>query len=193
MRSQNPNYTYLLGDTDLASVTEQSDLGLTVTTDFKFKTHVNKIVAKANGRIAMIRRTFTYLDKEIFIPLYKTLIRPLLEYCVQVWSPNQVGLKKILERAQNRATKLVPELRNLPADERLAMLHLPTLQERRDRGDLIEMFKIIRGIVNIEANSFFTLRQNPGGYITRGHSLTLSKPRYKTIRRYTYFDVRAIN
>ena len=71
------------------------------------------------------------------------LVRPLLEYCVQVWSPHLRKYIKLIEGVQRRATRLVPELSDLPYEERLKQLKLTTLEERRVRGDMIETYKII--------------------------------------------------
>ena len=81
----------------------------------------------------------------MFMNLYPVLIRPHLEYCVQVWSPHWVKDINLVEGVQRRATKLVPELKHLSYEERLKRLDLTTLEERRTRGDLLEMYKIIMG------------------------------------------------
>ena len=67
----------------------------------------------------LIKRTFTCMDKEMFFPLFKTLIRPHLEYATVVWSP---FLKKdifLIENVQRRATKIVKNISNLSYEERL--------------------------------------------------------------------------
>ena len=86
-----------------------------------------------------------HLDKEMFLTLYKSLIRPQLEYANQVWSPRLSKHVTMLENVQRRATQLVPELKELNYEERLRTLKLPTLAYRRLRGDLIEVYKIMSG------------------------------------------------
>ena len=71
------------------------------------------------------------MDKDIFMNLYPVLVRPLLEYFVQVWSPYKKKYINIIESVQCRATKLIPGLKNLPYEERLTKLGLTTLEERR--------------------------------------------------------------
>ena len=70
---------------------------------------------------------------------------PHLEYCVQAWRPY---LKKtnLMEGVQRRATKLVPSMRYYSYEERLKFFNLITLETRRIRGDLIEVFTILNGI-----------------------------------------------
>ena len=83
----NPGHTYTMGDTELSETTEEKDLGVLVDNKLQFDKHIKGIVNKANRMLGMIRIGFSCLDKEIFLYLYPVLVRPLLEYCVQVWSP----------------------------------------------------------------------------------------------------------
>ena len=101
------------------------------------------MVDKANRMLGLIRIGFDCLNKEIFMNLYPALVRPLLEYCVQVWSPHKRKHVNLIEGVQRRATKLVPELKNLPYEERLKKLGLTTLEDRRIRGDMIETYKMM--------------------------------------------------
>jgi len=78
--------------------------------------------------------------------LYKSLVRSHLEYAYSVWYPKRSIDVDKLERVQKRATKLIPELSNKPYKDRLMALNLPTLKYRKCRGDVIELFKIVKGI-----------------------------------------------
>ena len=93
--------------------------------------------------MAVARKTFDCLDKEIFLYIYKGLVRPHLEYASSVWAPHLIKHIEAIEAVQRRATKLVPGMANLPYDERLKKLKLPTLAYRRCRGDLIQVFKLM--------------------------------------------------
>ena len=70
----------------------------------------NKAYAKAMQSLGLIKKTFTHLTKESFLILYKTYIRPHLEYCASIWNPYLAGNIDELEQIQQRATKLVPGL-----------------------------------------------------------------------------------
>jgi len=78
--------------------------------------------------------------------MYKSLVRSHLEYANSVWYPKRKMNVEKLERVQKRATKLIPEISKKPYREWLQILKLPTLKYRRYRGDMIEVFKIIKGI-----------------------------------------------
>ena len=114
----------------------------------------------------------------------------LLEYCISAWSPHYVKDKELLERIQHRFTRMIPELRNLPYLQRLEELKLWTLEERRTRADLIEVYKIIRGISSVSFDTFFEFHQYGQ---TRGHSFKLMKKRASTELRHHFFSERVIN
>jgi len=98
--------------------------------------------------------------------------------------------KKLLERIQHRFTRMIPELKNLPYLKRLEELKLWTLQERRTRADLIEVYKIIRGISSVSFDTFFEFHQYGQ---TRSHSFKLMKKRASTDLRHHFFSESVIN
>ena len=89
----------------------------------------------------MIRRNITYKESSLIVSVYKAIVRPHLEYCVQAWKPYLRKDIDMLEKRQRRATKLIPGLRDLRYEERLKECGLTTLETRRLRGgDQIEVF-----------------------------------------------------
>ena len=93
--------------------------------------------------MGLIRRTFSFLDCELFRKLYTTFVRPHLEYAQAVWSPHLTKHINMIEQVQIRATKHINGLSDLDYSERLKKLDLPTLRYRRARGDMIEIYKHI--------------------------------------------------
>jgi len=101
--------------------------------------------AKASRMLSAISRTIKFKDTYILLSLYKSLVRPHLEYCTSAWSPYYVKDKELLEKVQHRFTRMFPDLRNLPYLQRLEELKLWSLEDKRTRSDLIEVYKIING------------------------------------------------
>ena len=183
---------YTMGGENLKVTLEEKDLGVLIDNKLDFGNHIRAITNKANRMLGMIKIGFTCMDKEIFMNLYPVLVRPLLEYCVQVWSPHKQKHIDTIEKVQRRATKMVPALRNKPYEERLAALGLTKLVERRYRGDMIETYKIISGKENINREKFFqmaTKRGNPD--LLRGE--IISKQRSKKNLRANTFSQRVVN
>ena len=85
--------------------------------------------------------------KKLIIPLYKAIIRPHLEYCIQEWRPHCKKDIDMLECIQRRATKIIPEMRDLSYIEHLKECCLITLETRRLRGDQIEVFQDIEWVL----------------------------------------------
>ena len=124
----------------------------------------------------------------MFTILYKSLVRPILEYASPVWSPYLKKDIMRLEKVQRRATKLIPSLHNLSYSERLVKLGLPTLTYRRDRQDLVQVFNILN---SDPTTHLFTLDtdhrlRNNGRYIKKTEH-------YNGMIRQKFFTQRIIN
>ena len=96
--------------------------------------------------LGVLKRNIVNKTPLIMLNLYKTLVRPHVEYCVSAWSLHYVKDKNTLERIQHRFTKLIPGLLQLTYAERIEKLGLWTLEERRNRADLIEVFKMANNL-----------------------------------------------
>ena len=133
----NLNVNYKMGDTVLGTTVKEKDLGVTISADTKVSEQCGIAASKVNQILGLIRRNITYKGKKLIIPLYKAIVRPHLEYCIQAWRPYRKKDIDTLERIQRRATKMIPELRDLSYEERLKECGLTTLETRRLRGDQI--------------------------------------------------------
>ncbi|CAL4122992.1 unnamed protein product, partial [Meganyctiphanes norvegica] len=138
----------------LSETSEEKDLGVVIDSDLKFSKHIKGIVAKANRMIGMIKISFESLDDDMFLNLYNTLVRPLLEYCVHAWSPYLKRDITLLENVQRRATRLVRRLKNMDYETRLKELKLTKLEDRRTRGDMILTYRLINGLEGIDYRKF---------------------------------------
>ena len=150
----NLDVNYKMGDTVLGTTVKEKDLGVTISADMKVSEQCGIAASKGNQILGLIRRNITYKGKKLIIPLYKAIVRPHLEYCIQAWRPYRKKDIDTLERIQRRTTKMIPELRDLSYEERLKECGLTTLETRRLRGDQIEVFKILNGYENIDRNMY---------------------------------------
>lgn len=172
-------------DQVLTQETKIRDLRVLIDAKLTLKEHIAAQVAKANRTLGIIRRTFTYMDKNTLVLLFKSLVRPHLDYCNIVIYPRTIGLMQDVERVQRRATKQLSHLRDLPYEERLQYLDLPSMTYRLRRGDAIELYKYTHLYYNV-ANISYSVTS------TRGHPLKLKKPRCNTTLRMKTFPYRAI-
>ena len=177
-------------DHSLSTTDCEKDLGVWISSTLCPSVQCQKSYAKAMQSLATIKRTFKYITIESFNILYKTYVRPHIGYCIQAWSPYYAKDIDLLEKVQHQATKLIPQLANLPYKERLQILNLYSLYCRRQQGDLIETFKFLKQYFHIDSTKFFTL--SPINF-TRGHDYKLYKPRSKLLARSRFFTNRIID
>ena len=93
----------------------ERDLGVIITDDLKVASNCQAAYGKASRALGMIKRSIVFKSREILLPLYKSLVRPLVEYCTPAWSPHYHKDKELIERVQHRFTRMVPRLCNQPA------------------------------------------------------------------------------
>ena len=107
----------------------------------KFHEHTNLTITKANRVLGLIRKTFYCREPDMITKLFKSLIRPILEYGNLIWGPHYVADQQAIEGVQQRATKLISSISHCPYPEKLRILNLPSLNYRRLRGDMMFCIK----------------------------------------------------
>ena len=175
--SSSPKYTLLDGTQRrlIEVVSEEKDLGVIFDQKLEFRTHIDTKVKAASRILALIRHSFKYLDRKTFILLYKSLVRPHLEYCSPIWNPSTRMLANSIEKIQKRATKLVYRFDEIPYEGRLRALGLPSLEFRRYREDVITAFKVCKFYPDLKY--IFSFQPRLG---LRGHELCFQKERVRT-------------
>ena len=117
-------------------------MGVCISETLKPSMQCQQAYSKASKVLGLIERTILYKSKDFLLRLYKILVRPHLEYSVSAWSPCYTKDKLLLERIQHRFTRMVPGLTGLMI--RLQHLGIWSLKEKRNRADLLEVFKCIK-------------------------------------------------
>ena len=124
---------YNMGDAVLGRTTQEKDLGVTCSADMKVSEQYGIAASKGNQILGLVRRTITYKEKHLIVSLYKAIVIPNLEYCIQAWRPYRKKDIDKLERIQRRATKMIPELRDLSYESRLLQCGLTTLRDKETK------------------------------------------------------------
>ena len=183
--NNNPNLDYHLDGVKLNNSELEKDLGVTTHRSLLWNDHIKASISKANRMICWIVRSLIIREKSVMLNIYKSLIRPHLEYCVQLWNPAvahgnwQIILE--LEAVQRRFTRLIEDIGMLPYSDRLNALNLTTLAERRVRGDLIETYKIVSNLVEYGEDIFNLSRS--GSNIVSSVSLKVGNAKIKNLRK----------
>ena len=120
---------------------------------------INKDLKPTQQCAEASRRASAILTQIIkaFLQLYIQFVRCRLEFAVPTWCPWTAGDIESLERVQRRAVNLVVGLKGRTYEEKLAELGITSLLERRKKMDLIQTFKIINGLDNVNSTTWFTL------------------------------------
>ena len=107
----NLDVNYKMGDTVLDTTVKENDLGVTISADMKVPEQCGIAASKGNQILSFIGRNIAYKGKNLIIPLYKAIVKPHLEYCIQALRPYLKKDIDTLEQIQRTATKMVTELR----------------------------------------------------------------------------------
>ena len=139
----NPRYTYTIKNNDKITIMKETtcekDLGVHIDPELNFNEHILKQTQKARSLSGMIMRTFVNKTRTILVPIYKALIRPVVEYGNPVWCPYLRKDIDQIEKIQRDFTRNIIGMKDLDYEERLRLLRLPSLEYRRIRGDMIEV------------------------------------------------------
>ena len=173
--------SYNLSGSQVAVVSIEKDLGVHVSSSLSWNDHIDLVISKANKMLGIIYRTCTIdCNQKAMLVLYKSLVRPQLEYASQVWSPYTKEKIKALG-----VFKGVPPNSSYP--ERLAKLGLLPLEFRREVLDLCFYFKCLKGHIDFDVLSYVSFKSYK--YDMRNSEAILAKGRFRTdVFKFSFFN-----
>ena len=115
----------------LQSTLQEKDIGVIIDQDLSFDTHIAAKINKTNSILGIINKTFDYKNKEVILSLFKSLIRPHIQFANQVWVPYLIKHITAIENVQRRATKTIHGLKDINYERRLRHINLPSLSYTR--------------------------------------------------------------
>ena len=189
--NNNPQFVYNMEGVTLNVTSNQKDLGVFVDQSAKPSLQVSKAAQKANQVLGRLLRSFKCREKTTMVQLYKTFVRPHLEYAIQAWCPYTIKDIDTLEKVQKRFVRQITSLSGT-YEEKLLKIGLTSLRDRRTRGDCIETFKMLRGFTKVDKSTWLTFLSREVGPQTRLSSDPLSletKPARLDLRKH-FFSVR---
>lgn len=191
----NPRYEYNMNNIPLKSVQAEKDIGVWIDSSLKPNKQCAEASRTGNAVLGKILRAFHYRDKHTFLNLYKQHVRPHLEFCSAAWSPWSPLDTNLIEKVQMRAVKAISGLKSTIYEERLKELNLQSLNDRRIRTDLIQVFKILNEVDRVDQKTWFTTMGESAQRMTRlaEYEKNLVGGRSRTEVRRNFFSQRVVS
>jgi len=166
-RKHNPVlYNYTIDNTAIQQVSSTKYLGITISNDLTWSTHINNITSKALSTKAFLQRNLKFCPAHVKLKCYNIMIRPILEYASPVWSPHTRKDIEQLERVQRQSARFIMAdySRFSSVSDMLSNLNLPSLEIRRQVSSTILFYKTINNLIEIPSDDLTPVTSN-----TRGH------------------------
>jgi hypothetical protein len=156
-------------------------LGVEIDENLSWNKHIENVVKKVTSGIGAMRRIRDFVDRETLSSIYNALIRPHFDYCSEVWDTLGVGLSSRLQKLQNRAARIIMNLRyNTPGIEAINALGWEPLETRRAKSKVKQMYKVLNDLAPSSLATLFVRKRNITEYDLRGSSTSLQLPLPKT-------------
>jgi hypothetical protein len=185
----NPNYDYTMHGKTLKVVSEETDVGVIVQSNLKPGKQCQRAANVATGVLKTIWRNFHYREKKVYLNLYKQYVRPHLEFSVTAWAPWLETDKAVLEKVQEKAINAISGIKANNYLDKCKELGIETLAERRERHDMIQTFKILNGVGNIDHSEILVKINRDYGRtrLAAGHDNLVARQARTDIRKNSFF------
>ena len=148
-----PSSTHSVSGTPLQRVISVRYLGVKLTQDLSWSLHVSHLCAKARQLIGLLyRRFYKHANTATLLQLYKSFIRPHLEYCAIVWDPHLSKDIEALEKVQRFALRMCLKNWSLDHSQLYSRSMIPPLTLRRSNARLEHLFKIVNNLCDFPEN-----------------------------------------
>ena len=181
---RNPRHVYLLNGVEIPVRTECPDLGVLRDENFTYSKHADATIAKCHRLCGCLLRAFSTRNPHVLTTAFVSYIRPVLEFASPIWSPRTLYLARRLERVQKLFTRRLHGLNNASYANRVAYLNIDKLCDRSTRTDLILLYKIIHGLVDIDLGELY-LSINTNNTRANGLKLVLPRP-HKNVLKFSF-------
>ena len=176
----------------LDEVPSIKDLGVVVSNDLKWASHVNRITNLASVTSYQLFKSMKSKNIWTWMKLFNSYIRPKLEFNTPVWSPYLIGDIDKVEHIQRKFTKIAFRRCNFPTttyEDRLEKLGQLSLERRRIFFDLILLYKILNNLSELNFDDYFILVSS--GYNLRSHSYQIDcKAKHDSLQWHNSFFAR---
>jgi len=185
----NSRHQHRLGDEGIESSPAEKELGVPVDEKLDMS-HQSALTAQAANRIlGCIKSSVASRAREGILPLCSALVRPHLESCIHLWSPQHRKDMELSEQIQRRAIKMIRGLEHLSCEERLRELGLFSLEKRRLWGDLIMAFQYLKGAYKKDGDRLFSRACSDRA---RSNGFKLRAGRFRLDIRKKFFTMRVV-
>ena len=182
---------YHLMDVPVKTINVHKDLGVLVSTDLKWNSHVRSVTAKANKMLGFVRRSSRDIhDLRVRTALYSSLVRSNFAYCSQVWAPQTVSLILTMERVQRRATKFIlslPFRTEVTYKDRLLKVGLLPVTYWLEYLDLVHLYKCLTS----DSDPYISIKTSRRVTRSTSNGVLLHVPKCRTVTFQNSFYCRA--